>query len=93
MEKTSFSHHVPLTTDPTKRIESVVAVCIGMGYVNRHVLANYYGLTQLQASKLLREFLQAHIQDVRRDAKRDGYVLLGYPKKSDTKEHRHTHCG
>ena len=81
MEKTSFAHHTPLPTDPHKRVEMVVAACIGVGHINRDVLAEYYGLTQLQASIFLREFLQAHVNNIRRSPKSDGYTLLHYPKK------------
>lgn len=81
MKQTSFAQHTPLPTALNKRIEMVVATCIGVGHVNRDVLAKYYGLTKLQASILLREFFQAHVNDIRRDPKNDGYMLMGYPKK------------
>lgn len=81
MEKTSDTDNTALPTDPVKRVELVVAACLGIGHINRDLLASYYGLTPLQASVLLREFLQVHIQDIRRDANLDGFVLLGYPKK------------
>jgi hypothetical protein len=93
MEKTSFSHHVSLPNDSAKRVAMVIAACIETGYINRVVLANYYGLTQLQASILLREFLQAHAQDVRREPKHNGYLLRGYPKKFISNKHLETHCG
>lgn len=81
MEKTSFTDNIPLPIDSVKRVELVVAACLGIGYINRDLLASYYGLTPLQASVLLREFLQAHIRDIRRDGNLGGYVLLGYPNK------------
>lgn len=91
MENT-FAHHSSLPAEQTKRIELVVAVCISIGYVNRDLLAKYYGLTQLQASILLREFLQIHVNDVRRDIKQNAYVLLGYPKRCDVPTlHSNTH--
>lgn len=77
MTQTSAAHHSPLPTSPVKRVEMVVAACIGVGYVNRNVLVDYYGLTPLQASILLREFLQAHVNELERDPKNGGYVLLG----------------
>jgi hypothetical protein len=92
MDKTSFLPHTSLPTDPAKRVEAVVAVCISVGQVSRDILAKYYGLTQLQASILLREFLQVHIHDVRRgDSERSTYILLGYPKRCDTIEHSESH--
>jgi hypothetical protein len=84
MEKTTKNHHFHLPTDPSKRIEMVVAAFIGNGHLNRNVLANYYGLTQLQASTLLRDFLQHRINDVRWDSKRNSYRLIGYPIKNNT---------
>lgn len=87
MEKTSANHHSPLPVDLSKRIEMVVAVCISMGYVNRNMLAQYFGLSQLQASMLLREFLQHRVQDIRRAPHNDGYTLVGYPKKVDDAKH------
>lgn len=90
MEKI-FTPRTHLPSDPVKRLESVVAVCISTGYVNRDVLAHYYSLSPLQASILLREFLQAHVNDVRRDTKCNGYVLLGYPQKHDKNKHSKPH--
>lgn len=87
MEKISVTHHSPLPVDLSKRIEMVVAVCISMGHVNRDLLAKYYRLSQLQASSLLREFLEHRVQDIRRAPHNNGYMLVGYPKKADDTEH------
>ena len=73
--------HLP--TDMSKRIEMVIAAFIGKGHLNRNILASYYGLTQLQASTLLRDFLQHRINDVRWDSKINSYRLVGYLKKHD----------
>lgn len=78
MENKTNTHRASFPTDPVKRVDSVMAVCVALGHVNRDVLAQYYGFTQLEASILLREFLQTHVKDVRRDTKNDCYVLLGY---------------
>lgn len=78
MKKKSSLHHSAFPTDPLKRVEMVVAACISIGHVNRAVLADYYNLTPLQASLLLREFLTHRVQDIRRDAKNNGYTLVGY---------------
>jgi hypothetical protein len=92
MEKKSSSHHSAFPTDPLKRVEMVVAACIGVGHVNRAVLADYYNLTPLQASLLLREFLTHRVQDIRRDAKNNGYTLVGYlPHKAATNDHSINH--
>lgn len=81
MQKPHDLHQHSVPADLSKRIEMVVAACIGKGHVNRHVLAEYFGLSQLEASSLLRDFLQHRIHDVRWDAKNNSYVLLGYPTK------------
>ncbi len=79
MKENSVSHHLSFPTDPLKRVDMVVAACIGIGHVNRTVLADYYNLTPLQASLMLRDFLSHRIQDIRRDVKKNGYTLVGYP--------------
>ena len=84
MNKSPFDPHPSLPADPVKRVEEVVAVCIDLGYVNRDVLANHYGLSQLQASILLREFLQVHSNDVHSDTEHGAYVLIEYPSKRNS---------
>ena len=81
MEKNPTSNNSHLPADFSKRMEMVVAACIGTGFVNRHVLAQFYGLSQLEASSLLRDFLHHRIRDVRWDAKTNSYKLVGYPVK------------
>lgn len=81
--KKTFTPDTHLPSDPVERVKSVVAVCISIGYVNRNVLAKYYDLTPLQASILLREFLQALVNDVRRDVRYDGYSLLSHPHRHE----------
>ena len=83
MDQTSNSRHAALPAEVSKRVDMVVAVCLGKGYVNRNMLAKFYGLTQLQASILLREFLESRPHDVRRDCKNNRYVLVGYPTNCD----------
>ncbi len=63
----------------------VVAACIATGYVNRDILANYYDLTPLQASVLLREFLSHRVHDIRHDAVNNRYALIGYPAHQTNK--------
>ena len=79
MEKFSSSHHLPLPTDSTKKVEMVVAACLSTGYVNRDVLMKCYQLKPLQASVLLREFLHHHSHEIRRDETHNGYMLMKYP--------------
>ncbi len=69
----------------------VVAACIATGYVNREVLVDYYNLTPLQASVLLREFLTHRVNDIRHDARNNGYALIGYPSHKPNKAHKNTH--
>jgi hypothetical protein len=83
--------HTPLPIDLSKRDDMVVAICISKGFVNRDLLAHYYGLSKLQASTLLRDFLEQRVHDIRRDDKNNGYILIGYPKRRETHEHRNTH--
>lgn len=82
MEKIKlFAHHGALPTDLHKRIEMVVAACIAHGHVNRDVLIASFKLTPLQASVLLRDFLQVKSKEIRRDAHRNGYVLTNFIHK------------
>lgn len=76
MEK-RFITNIRLPTDAVERVEAVMATCVAVGYVNRHVLIQHYELAPLQASILLREFLQTHVDDVRLDTAKGGYVLIG----------------
>ncbi len=75
MEKT-LNVRKPLPLETIKRVEAVANICIAVGYVNREVLIEAFGLTALQASILLREFLQIHVHDIRLDANKLGYVLV-----------------
>ena len=83
MDQTSNSCHAVLPAEVSKRVDMVVAVCMGKGYVNRKMLAKFYGLTQLQASILLREFLENRPHDVRHDCQNNRYVLVSYPTNCD----------
>lgn len=88
MKKTSHSPHWPLPEDTLKRLDMVVAACSETGYIDRDVLANYYKLTPLQASILLREFLTHHVRDVRPSATYRGYILKSDPtQKINNDEH------
>lgn len=80
-KNTFFMHHATLPTELHKRVEMVIAVCIAHGHVNRDVLIEHFKLTPLQASVLLRDFLQAKSKEIRRDSKHNGYALIGYPHK------------
>lgn len=91
MEKISSTHKPHLPPESLKRIDMVVAACIAIGYVNREVLVDYYDLTPLQASVLLREFLTHRVNDIRHDAGNNGYALIGYPSHKPNKAHKNTH--
>ena len=75
MEKTHITK-TPLPTNTAECVEFVMATCVTVGYVNRLVLVQLYKLTPLQASILLREFLKMHVDDVRLDDAKGGYVLI-----------------
>lgn len=46
--------------DLPKRIELVMAAYKKQGYVSRKTLIDAYGITQLQAGSLMRDFLHEH---------------------------------
>ena len=85
MEKSSKPHHPHLPKDLSKRMEMVIAAFIGKGHLNRNVLAEYYGLSQLQASTLLRDFLHHRVNEVRWDSVTNSYHLIGYPTQQNPK--------
>lgn len=67
-------NHLP--SDISKRLEMVVSTCIETGYVNRDVLVQRFGLTPLQASLLIREFLEHHVNELQNDVPNKGYKFI-----------------
>lgn len=64
------------TSNPLKRLEMALIIHAEMGYVNRALLVDRFGMTQLQASVLLRELISERINDIKRDTRRHGYKLI-----------------
>lgn len=87
----SLNHHTALPIELHKRVEMVIAACIAYGHVNRHVLAEHFRLRPLQASVLLRDFLQEKSREIRRDSQLNGYVLSRYPGMHTSKHHPNSH--
>jgi hypothetical protein len=74
-----------MTTDPLSatttspeaqtRLDVVLAIFKEHGHVNRHLISEKLMLTKLQASQLLREFLNANAALVARDSALNTYHL------------------
>jgi hypothetical protein len=56
--------HFDITLDLPKRIALVRAAYDELGYVNRKSLMTIYGITQLQAGSLMRDFIHAHARNI-----------------------------
>ena len=61
-----------------RRIDLVLEVCLEQGRVNRALLCETFGITQLQASHLLREFLRVYALVVAWDEEVGAYLLKEY---------------
>lgn len=85
MQENHNQRNRQIPSELSKRIEMVIAACIHCGHVNRQVIADYYNIHQLEASTLLRDFIQHRVHDVRWDAKTNSYTLVGYPTKGNPK--------
>ena len=53
--------------DLEHRIALVVSLEKRLGHVNRQTLIEAYGMTQLQAGSLMRDFIQAHAKHLKWD--------------------------
>jgi hypothetical protein len=51
--------------DLSKRIALVIAAYNELGYINRKSLMIIYGITQLQAGALMRDFIHAHARNIK----------------------------
>lgn len=67
----------PITTSPDAqtRLDVVSAIFKEHGHVNRHLISEKLALTKLQASQLLREFLNAHAALVAWDGVLNAYRM------------------
>lgn len=55
------------------RVDAVMAIYKEHGHVNRSLISDELGLTKLQSSQLLREFLSAHAPVLEWDNFKNGY--------------------
>lgn len=67
-------HHLP--SHLSERLEMVFATCTEMGYVNREVLVERFDLTPLQASTLIREFLEHYANELQNDVLHKGHKFI-----------------
>ncbi len=76
-----MKNHSPLHTrfdpawDLTKRLELVMSLQKRLGHVNRKSLIEAYGVTQLQASSLMRDFIHAHAKNLEWNATHAHYSM------------------
>jgi hypothetical protein len=61
--------------DPTKRIALVLAAYHELGYINRKSLMTIYGITQLQAGALMRDFIHAHAKNIEWNTENSHYNM------------------
>jgi hypothetical protein len=67
--------HFDPTLDLPKRIELVMTAYKKQGYVSRKTLIETYGITQLQAGSLMRDFLHAHANKTQWDMTHSHYNM------------------
>jgi hypothetical protein len=63
------------TQDLPKRIALVLAAYHELGYINRKSLMTIYGITQLQAGALMRDFIHAHAKNIVWNTKNSHYNM------------------
>lgn len=56
--------HFDPTLDLPERITLVLKAYNELGYINRKSLMTIYGITQLQAGALMRDFIHAHARNI-----------------------------
>jgi hypothetical protein len=77
----NMKRHSPLharfdpTLDLEKRIELVMSLQRSLGHVNRKKLIEAYGVTQIQAGSLMRDFIHAHAKHLEWDAAHAHYSM------------------
>ena len=76
-----MKRHIPIrsrfgtTLNLEKRIELVMSLQRSLGHVNRKALVEEYGLTQLEAGSLMRDFLHAHAKNLEWDMTNAHYKM------------------
>ena len=75
--KSSQKLHLRFDTslDLPKRIALVLAAYDELGYVNRKSLMSIYGVTQLQAGALMRDFIHANARNIEWNKDRSHYNI------------------
>ena len=63
------------TLNLEKRIELVISLQRSLGHVSRKALIEEYGLTQLEAGSLMRDFLHAHAKNLKWDMTNAHYKM------------------
>ena len=61
--------------DLSERISLVIAAYEMHGYVNRKTLIELYGVTQLQAGSLMRDFIHAHAKNLKWSMEHSHYSM------------------
>lgn len=61
--------------DLEQRIALVLSLQKSLGHVNRKSLITAFGITQLQAGSLMRDFIQAHAKQLKWDMKHAHYTF------------------
>jgi len=70
---TSVSFNLP--KDLSERLNLVMSVYKKLGHINRKNLAAAYGITQIDAGSLMRDFIEAHATKMEWDAEHGYYIL------------------
>lgn len=75
--KSHSPSHTPFDPkwDLAKRIEIVMSIHQSIGHVNRKVLMQSCGATQLQAGSLMRDFIHAHAKNLEWDVTHSHYSM------------------
>lgn len=66
--------------DLADRIELVMTAHLKRGYVNRKTLMDLYGVNQIQAGSLIREFINAHSINIKWLPEHKHYTYSKTPK-------------
>ena len=70
-----FRERFGATLNLEKRIELVMSLQRSLGHVNRKQLIEAYGVTQIQAGSLMRDFIHAHAKHLKWNATHAHYSI------------------
>jgi hypothetical protein len=62
--------------DMTSRVALVTSAYLTRGHINRQLLVETYGVTQVQAGRLMRDFIEAHSKTIEWFPKNTHYRLI-----------------